>query len=81
MAYVKSSVSLPFTKEGNFSCNAADFSSYINSLLVNTAYPSGCMAPAVDIFDSVDVVYIEESTNMTRTCRIRFLIIRILGCC
>lgn len=66
MAYVQSSVSLPYTKEGNFSCNAADFSAYINSLLVNSAYPSGCMAPAVDIFDTVDVVYIEESSNMTR---------------
>ncbi|KAK8796444.1 hypothetical protein WA538_000325 [Blastocystis sp. DL] len=62
-AYIDSSSLMKTTVETNYTCSATYFSQYLNNLMEGAAFPKECATPAIDIFSSVDVLFIEEATS------------------
>ena len=51
------------TVEANYTCSANSFSQYLNNLMEGAAFPKKCVTPGIDIFSSIDVLFIEEATS------------------
>lgn len=51
------------TVEANYTCSANYFSQYLNSLMEGAAFPKECVTPGINVFSSVDVIFIEEATS------------------
>ena len=64
VAVVDESDLFKFSGEGDLSCSAAAFPLYLDHLLSGAAYPENCETPAVNVFEDVDVVYIEEVSSI-----------------
>lgn len=64
VAVVDESDLFKFSGEGDLSCSAAAFPLYLDHILSGTAYPENCETPAVNVFEDVDVVYIEEVSSI-----------------
>ncbi|KAK8832363.1 hypothetical protein WA577_002839 [Blastocystis sp. JDR] len=64
VAVVDESDLFKFSGEGDLSCSASAFPLYLDHLLSGAAYPENCETPAVNVFEDVDVVYIEEVSSI-----------------
>lgn len=53
------------TVEREWSCSASSFPQYLSSILSDASFPSNCVAPGIDVFQSVNVVYLEELASLT----------------
>lgn len=52
------------TVEREWSCCASSFPQYLSSILSDDSFPSDCVAPGIDIFQGVDIVYLEELASL-----------------
>ena len=52
------------TMEIEWNCRATSFPQYLASLLSDAAFPADCVAPGIDLFQKVNVVYIEETLSL-----------------
>ena len=63
VAVVDESDLFKFSGEENWSCRASSFPLYLDHLLSGAAYPKNCATPAVNVFEDVEVIYIEEASS------------------
>ena len=66
VAVVDESDLFKFSGEDDWSCRASSFPLYLDHLLSGAAYPKNCESPAVNVFEDVEVVYIEEVSSIDR---------------
>ena len=52
------------TVETEWNCRATSFPQYLASILSDASFPADCVAPGIDVFSKVNVVYIEETIYM-----------------
>lgn len=57
------------TVEREWSCSASSFPQYLSSILSDALFPSNCIAPGIDVFQSVNVVYLEELASLNGLIR------------
>ena len=66
------------TVEANYTCSANYFSQDLGNLLEGATFPKACSTPAIDIFSSIDVVFIEEATSFDGSLLQRAFILEYL---
>ena len=49
------------TVENDWYCRATSFPQYLSSILSDATFPADCVAPGINIFKHVNVLYIEET--------------------
>ena len=53
--------------ESGWYCRAASFNQYLASVLTDVSFPKDCVAPGLDVFSPVDVIFIEETISFNST--------------
>ena len=56
-----------YSPEQKWSCQASSFPQYLNNLLSDASYPANCETPAINVFEDVEVVYVEEVPSLGGT--------------
>ena len=63
------------TVESDLYCRATYFPQYLSSILSDATFPSDCVAPGIDLFKQVNVLYIEETAAIESPTRINMLML------
>ena len=66
------------TVESDLYCRATSFPQYLSSILSDATFPSDCVAPGIDLFKQVNVLYIEETTAVERIIRLSVLMLQTI---
>lgn len=62
------------TVENDWYCRATSFPQYLASILSDATFPADCVAPGINIFKQVNVLYIEETLTIEGRIRMDLFI-------